>query len=211
MIDIPWRDDNDEKEIRPRQTIYEILQSQVIKVELGGGSRPVGGHLNVDVKDIPEVDYVADITTLDDFPDGAIDAILARDVIQCFHREELVTILRRWYRKLKRSSRIVFQVPDMKQIFNLYLTNRVCRCWDSSTKRADPDCTKCKGEAILSYDKFNNYLFGRNRPYEMYKSAYDMEDLSAIVEKAGFTIMDTQTKDLRIVIVAKKVRKQEAS
>lgn len=194
---------------RPRQTIYEILQSQVIKLELGGGARPVGGYINIDLKDIPEVDYIADITTLDDFPDGSVDAIMARDVLQCFHREEVVTILRRWFRKMKRSTRFVLQVPDMLQILDLYQKNKVCRCWDPTIKQAKNDCDKCSGWAVMGYDKFNTYLYGRNRPYELIKSAYDMDDLVGLIEKVGFTILEKQIKDLRILIVAKKIVKNK--
>lgn len=179
-----------------------------IKLELGGGQKPVGGYINVDKKDLPQVDFIADITTLEDFVDGSVDAILARDVIQCFHREELVTILRCWFRKMRRASRLVLQIPDMKQIFTLYMEGKVCYCWASATKRANDACEKCKGKAVLNYDKFQNYLYGRNRDFEMFKSAYDITDLTAIVEKVGFTVMETQVKDLRFLIVAKKIVKK---
>lgn len=201
-----WQEDND-KEITVRKTIWEILQIRPIKLELGGGSKPVGGYINVDIRDIPEVDFIADVTMLEEFTDGCVDAIMAKDVLQCFHREEAVTILRRWFRKLRRGSRIVIQVPDMEQIFSLYSEKKVCNCWDASTKKADNNCIKCDGKATLNYDKFQNYLYGRNRPYEVFKSAYDMKDLEALIEKAGFTITEKQNKSLRVVIVAKKLPK----
>lgn len=190
-----------------RRTVYEILQLKPIKLELGGGSRPVGGYINVDIKDLPEVDFVADVSTLEEFPDGCIDAILARDVIQCFHRDEAVSVLRRWYRKMRRNSRLVLHVPDMAQLFALYNSNKICSCWDASTKSAQHTCMQCQGKAQMNHDKFQTYLYGRNRENDMHKSAYDLQDMHKLVERAGFTVMETMTKELRFVIVAKKVVK----
>lgn len=201
--------ENSQEEQIPRKTIYQIMQMKPIKLELGGGARPTGGYINVDMKDIPEVDYVADISTLDDFVDGSIDAILAKDVLQCFHRDEVVTILRRWFRKMRRSTRLVIQVPDMKQLFNLYSANKVCNCWDSSTKKADPTCTRCEGQAVMNYDRFQACLHGRNRPNESFKSAFDITDLTTLIEKSGFTVLETQEKELRILVIAKKIPKKE--
>lgn len=207
---INWEDKLLSNEPPPRKTIYQILRERPIKLELGGGKSRTGGYINVDIREeYPEVDFVCDVATLEHFPDGSVDAILAKDVLQCFHRDEVGSVLRTWYRKLRKNSRIVVQVPDAKQLFSLYAADKVCSCWDSGSKKGREGCPKCDGKSEMNYDKFLTYLYGRNRNYEMNKNAYDLPDLSALMERAGFTILETQDRELRFVIIAKKLIKKE--
>lgn len=51
-----------------------------IKIDIGGGREPRPGHVNVDLRQIPEVDLMADAATLP-FADNSIDHIHANSLV----------------------------------------------------------------------------------------------------------------------------------
>lgn len=53
-----------------------------MKLNLGSGARPMDGWVNVDVRQLPGVDVLADLDDIWPWDDGSIEAILAADVYE---------------------------------------------------------------------------------------------------------------------------------
>lgn len=101
----------------------------LVKLNLGCGSKlykSLEGWINVDIEDkknIPEdVEYykcdITDMTEL--FPVNYADEIHAYHVVEHFYKEDIVEILKEWYRILKPGGTIHIEMPDvLKSAMNL--------------------------------------------------------------------------------------------
>lgn len=164
----------------PNLTVDEVLEQDVIKLDLGGGSKPAQGYVNVDIQYYPEVDLLLDITKLQEhFPPRSVDAIMCRDTLQCFKHSEIRGILRDWHRLLKPRSRIVLQCYDINKIVDAYAAG------DINTER------------------FKLLVYGRQRDqYTCFQNCFDEESFVSLVEKVGFSIQEVLHPEMRVKIVA---------
>jgi ubiquinone/menaquinone biosynthesis C-methylase UbiE len=74
---------------------------KVKKLEIGGGKKPQGGYLHMDIKKIPGVDIVGDVRKLP-FKDGELDEIFGHWILEHFYYREIPEILAEWKRVLKK-------------------------------------------------------------------------------------------------------------
>lgn len=165
----------------PSTTVEEVLQSKVIKLDLGGGEKPSQGYLNVDIQFFPGVDLILDARKLDDyFPKNSVDAIVCRDTLQCFAFTELRGVLNRWHRVLKPGSRIVLQVHDLEQIFVEY------------------------EKGTIDAGRFRSLMYGNMRDqHRTFHNCFDRDYLVGVLERVGFEIQELLYPEMRIKIVAK--------
>lgn len=164
----------------PKKTVDEVLEQDVIKLDLGGGSKPAQGYVNVDIQYYPEVDLLLDITKLQEhFPPRSVDAIMCRDTLQCFKHSEIRGILRDWHRLLKPRSRIVLQCYDIKKIVDAFQ------------------------EGEIDFERFKLLVYGRQKDeYTCFQNCFDEESLVSLVEKVGFQIQEVLHPEMRTKIVA---------
>lgn len=80
------------------QSVRQTTSSESVKVDLGGGKDPLEDHINVDLRDLSEVDIVAEADDLP-FDDGSVDRIHANSLIP--HMPDLNKAMEEWSRVLK--------------------------------------------------------------------------------------------------------------
>lgn len=75
----------------------DLAHGRRLRLNLGGGQRPMPGYYNLDLRAMPGVDIVADLNEpLAELPDDSVEAVYSRHVLEHIARfEELVAELHR--------------------------------------------------------------------------------------------------------------------
>ena len=134
-------------------------------INIGCGWRNFGPDwVHIDGGDYEHLDY-RNITKLE-FGDGEVDLIYASHVLEYFDRDEVVSVLKEWYRVLKHGGVIRLAVPDFEAMTKMYLSGEV------------------KLDNILGplYGKID---MGNDKIY--HKTTYDEDSLIRVLSDVGFT------------------------
>lgn len=102
-----------------------LNEKKMVKINLGCGDRPIAGFLNVDIRDIPGIEYPK--TSVDDlscFPNDYADYIYACHVLEHLPRSMTFRVLCEWNRVLKPGGMLRIAVPDWDAIVAYYQETR---------------------------------------------------------------------------------------
>lgn len=97
---------------------------KLMKLHLGCAEKHLEGYTNVDVRDLPGVDLVENIMTLDSIKDSTVDLIYASHVLEHVGRREYMDVLRRWFAVLKEGGVLRIAVPDFETVVEHYNENK---------------------------------------------------------------------------------------
>lgn len=136
----------------------------MIKYNVGSGPRNFGpdwAHI-----DGAEFDHTSgkDVS-LKYQPDNYIDLLYSSHLIAYFSRDEVVTLLKSWYRKIKPGGILRIATPDFSMMSNLY------HC------------------GTISLDQILGPLYGKmpmGGEFIYHKTTFDMDALTVLLEEAGF-------------------------
>jgi SAM-dependent methyltransferase len=136
-----------------------------IRLDICGGAYPLGeGFINVDIKAIPGVNIVADITRSLPFRSDSVDEIASCGTLEHFTRSELEAILREFLRVIKKGGLLKIGVPDLQRIINAYALG------------------------TIDHEVLNQYLYGRGKDeYDLHRTAFDFEWLFELLKDTGFS------------------------
>jgi len=150
---------------------------------LGCGEFPMQGAINVDVRDLPGVDVVADVKKLP-FKDGELQGIASRNLIEHFGRHDVGPLVKEWARCLKKGGFLHTETCDM---------GRAMDKWREIPEENFLDCMY----GAETYDE--NY----------HKMLMTQEILVRLYEEAGLEVMQVEGFEHReiprIVIKGKKL------
>jgi predicted SAM-dependent methyltransferase len=90
------------------------------RLHLGCGTKRIEGFVNVDIRDLPNVDLLDDISKLNNVEENSIDLIYACHVLEHFGRHEYMSVLKRWYDVIKDGGTLRISVPDFEQVVRYY-------------------------------------------------------------------------------------------
>jgi len=135
-----------------------------MKLDVCGGAYPMGGdYLNIDIKPIPGVDVVADITQGLPFRTGAVDEIVSCGTLEHFSQTQLQRILKEFFRVMRDGAKLRIGVPDLRALINAYTLGKI------------------------DIKLMNQYLYGRAKDeYDVHKTVLDYESLFGLLSEAGF-------------------------
>lgn len=91
----------------------EIPAGEVIRLNIGGGTKRYGGWLNVDIRE--DADIVSDVRAIP-VPDHYADEAMAIHILEHLWRWEAVDVLKEWRRVLKPGGMLAVEVPDLVKI-----------------------------------------------------------------------------------------------
>ena len=94
-----------------------------MKLHLGCATKALNGFINVDIRDMPGVDMIDDISRLKKFLDESADLIYVSHVLEHFGRREYKEVLKRWHAVLKDGGVLRIAVPDFEKIVEHYNEN----------------------------------------------------------------------------------------
>jgi predicted SAM-dependent methyltransferase len=90
-----------------------------MKLNLGARTTKIPGFKNVDIKKMPGVDIVADLSMLP-IRDNSADEIYASHCLEHFSHTKTLDVLKEWHRVLKVGGKISIAVPDFDQAIKVY-------------------------------------------------------------------------------------------
>jgi hypothetical protein len=124
LFEIRYRDGADSKQAEPVQTQVKIdlgLRTEPLRVNLGCGHIPLPGYVNVDNRNLPGVDVVADVYALP-FDDGTVAEFFSSHFLEHFPLEEfkrrLLPVLRS---KLAPGGTFRAVIPDVDAMMRAYV------------------------------------------------------------------------------------------
>jgi predicted SAM-dependent methyltransferase len=106
-------------EVEPRVLNPSKLQEGLIRVNLGCGHIPLEGYVNVDERDLPGVDVVAEVGALPFDPDS-IDEIRSEHLLEHFPPPRLRQLLHYWHQLLRPGGILSAVVPDAESMLYGY-------------------------------------------------------------------------------------------
>jgi predicted SAM-dependent methyltransferase len=133
-----------------------------MKLHLGCGKRFLPGWTHVDVSPHPHIDIVGDVGDLHMLSEGSVEAIYASHVLEHFHREQVLPVLKEWCRVLVPEGVIHVAVPNFTAVVHQFLRGG--------------DVEDLQG---LLYG-------GQDYPHNFHHVAFTWTNLCAYLNKAGF-------------------------
>jgi len=147
----------------------KIVPAEVdgIRLNLGCGTFPLDGFINVDQFESVEPDLLCDVTCLP-FKAGTVDEIYAGHILEHFHFEDGKNALRYWFSLLKPGGKIAITVPDYDFLVKKYAEN------------PNP-------EALIEFN--NLYIYSGVQP-SPHLFAYSGALLEKVMKETGFAGVD---------------------
>lgn len=99
-----------------------------LRLNLGGAGEGfkesrIPGFMTVDLREGPDTDVVADCSKLDRFENSGVDEIYASNILEHWGHQETVSVLKEWFRVLKRGGKLYVSVPDMEYVARTILNH----------------------------------------------------------------------------------------
>lgn len=93
-----------------------------MNIQVGAGGVLIDGFKNVDIRDVPGVDIVADASNLKTIKDGEVEILFGHAVFEHFFLGHQLAALREWKRVIgSKGVLIMLGIPDFETIARLYL------------------------------------------------------------------------------------------
>lgn len=138
-----------------------------LKLHLGCGKRYLPGFFHVDAIPFDHLDRVGDISSLYFLTTNTVDEIYASHVLEHFKRADLPKVLQEWQRVLKPDGILRLAVPNFSAIVEQYQTSG-------------------------SLEGLQGLLYGgQTYDYNFHHIAFDMKQITDILERNGFTNIST--------------------
>jgi SAM-dependent methyltransferase len=145
-----------------RWRVVKRNEKQIMKLHLGSAEKKIEGYINVDVRDLPGVDIVEDITILSSIEHESADVIYVSHVLEHVTRPTYMDVLKRWHKILKPGGILRIAVPDFEAVVEHYVEHK--------------DLTLLRG-----------FLYGGQTYKENFHyCAWDFEQLSSDLKEVGF-------------------------
>jgi predicted SAM-dependent methyltransferase len=156
---------------RTRRTLF-ALPANDLCINIGCGSRPLPGWVNLDAARSDKIDIVWDLRRGLPFPDESCAAIFGEHVIEHIPKAGAELILRECHRVLQPRGVVRLSTPDAGKFLRAYVNDREFL--------ADP---RFPDSADTSMDRVNMMM----REYGQHLWVYDIESICLALQKAGFT------------------------
>lgn len=199
-----------------------------VRLNMGSASKRIDGYLNVDVRKVPDVDIILDLTAIpyeenfavadtwlledvpkDDWTDW-VDEILAQEFLEHISFKVVSNVLAEWNRIMKPGGILNVQVPDIGKMCEYYTKKQICQCvphkardWNSFS--AMRKCSFCNGKAKVNPDRWRFAFSGAGKhDYDWHKNQFTEESLKSVLKGAGFRDIKFDENIYKLVCRCKK-------
>ncbi|MHC4221418.1 MAG: class I SAM-dependent methyltransferase, partial [Planctomycetota bacterium] len=91
-----------------------------MKLHLGCWHRDIPGFVNIDLCDLPHIDYKSSIDDLSMIENESVSLIYSSHSFEYFDRGEAINVLKEWWRVLRPSGVLRLAVPDFDALLQVY-------------------------------------------------------------------------------------------
>lgn len=159
------------------------------KINLGCGTDIKKDYVNLEIRDLPGVDIVCDMTEGIPVADNTFDYALAKDLLEHFPLDYTDTIMQEWNRILKPGGHIEIMVPNTLLNINNWLNGN----------------TKCRKEGESITERFSCIMFGgQDYSGNFHYQLFDKERLWDVVSRNGFKVVKDWHFGRGLCILGKK-------
>lgn len=146
-----------------------------MKLNVGCGTDIREGWTNLDIRELPGVDIVCNMSEGIPLEDGSVDEILAQDILEHFPLDQTDQILSEWNRILRDHGYIRIEVPDLETQVKDWLCGKTVPIYEGQ----DPT------------ERFSQIVYGKqDYPGNFHYQMFDRIRLSKILAKNGFEVED---------------------
>lgn len=151
-------------------TLIKFPSKDGIKVNLGCGHIPIAGYINVDRRELPDVDIIADVAELP-FDTGTLSEVFLAHVLEYFPENKLKMLLRYWKALLKKGGAI----------------RAIVRDGDAMMAEFSSGC--------YSFEDFRRLAYG-DQEYDgdFRYNMFTLDNLSVLLNEAGFSNIEILAK-----------------
>jgi len=181
--------DDSEPVIKTPNVVFVDINKPCLN--LGSGTTNIDGCFNLDVRQLPNVDFVVDLEKSDlPFPDNFFATIYAIDVIEHITYRKVKQLIKELYRVLGKGGRLVVRTPDTELIAKYVLDRRF------------------PGVHGDLFETMSWYIYGeQDYPENTHKSAFTKETLRQLLESADFIVATMYNETGHPNIVAEAIKK----
>lgn len=99
--------------MKTKKEIKELIKSKSgIHLDLGGGGNPQAGFVNIDIRNLPEVDIVHDIESgRIPLPDNCVTRVLASHILEHICPKRLMFVMSEIHRVCRHEAQVIVSVP----------------------------------------------------------------------------------------------------
>ncbi len=162
---------------RTRRTLLALAGDDLC-INIGCGSRPLPGWVNLDAARGDQIDVVWDLRRGLPFPDESCAAIFGEHVIEHIPKDSAEFLLRECHRALRPGGVMRLSTPDAGKFLRAYVND--------PQFLADP---RFPDPADTPMDRVNMMM----REFGQHLWVYDIESICLLLEKAGFSSTMEQT------------------
>ncbi|MDO9580191.1 MAG: methyltransferase domain-containing protein [Bacteroidales bacterium] len=139
-----------------------------MKLNLGSWHRDIPGFINVDLCDLPHINYKSNIDDLGMFENDSIELIYSSHSFEYFDRLEAVDVLKEWKRVLKSGGTLRLAVPDFDKLIQIY----------EKTNKLEKILGPLYGRMEIDTENGSKKLY--------HKTVYNFDSLRNVLEEGGF-------------------------
>lgn len=134
-----------------------------MKLHIGCGQKILDGYKNVDLLDLPHIDYKTSADDLNMIADNTIDEIYACHILEHFGRHDSPKVLNEWHRVLKKGGTLRVAIPNFEAIVKVYSEG-------------------------MDIEKVMGLLFGgQNYEYNFHYQTFDFKRMERLLIESNFT------------------------
>ncbi len=156
-----------------------------MKINLGCGRRVLEGFINCDIRELPGVDEIVDITKRLLWENGVVDEIEASHILEHFEAHKTKKILAEFIRVLKPGGIANIEVPNMGAVFKRWQVADHKEKWFHS------------GSGDRRFPSLFHYIWGQGNVEggQCHLRGFDQECLERLMGDAGFiNIVETRSR-----------------
>ena len=131
--------------------IYKIVGKKYHGIHLGGGDLRIKDFINIDANPYCNCDIISLINKIK-FQDLSTDYIYNSHILEHVPKAEIQQTLSEWHRVLKTGGQLFVCVPDMENLFKIYLDNLDNYDIPENKRLVDLSCGIIYGGQVDKYD-----------------------------------------------------------
>lgn len=193
-----------------------------MKLNIGSNNKLIGNdYTNVDVLNLPNVDYICDLTktpwiftetinakldhkfntpaTQFEVEEGSVEEIIMTEVLEHISFRNTEKVLKECYRVLEFGGRLHIQVPDIDAMMRMYVNDELCECIPHKPRniediKPDLNCEKCGGKGRVNPVRWLYAFTGAQKhKFDSHLNIFTPAILGEHLRRVGFGRVEFET------------------